>query len=122
MHYPFKEGAVALLILASGVSAAFAGLFEEGSYARDRGDYATAARLFRPLADHGDAKAQSNLGFMYLYGRGVSRDYVSAYMWLDLAASRGDTSARLARDLLAAKMTPVQVAEAQTMAREWKPR
>ena len=35
-----------------------------------RGDYATALRLWRPLADQGDASAQYNLGVMYAKGRG----------------------------------------------------
>jgi uncharacterized protein len=121
MHRPFKA-ALAMTILACGISGAFAGLFEEGLHARDRGDYATAMRYFRPLADRGDPMAQSNLGFMYLYGRGVPQDYISAHMWFNLAASGGDRSAHFARDLVAAKMTPVQMAEAQKLAREWKPK
>ena len=56
---------------------------------------------------------------MFLYGRGVAQDYVSAHLWFDLAASAGKTSAVFARDLVAAKMTPGQVAEAQKRAREW---
>jgi len=48
-------------------------------------------------------------------------------MWLNLAASRAvDTEIRdgaiKARDLVAAKMTPDQIAEAQRMAREWVPK
>jgi uncharacterized protein len=47
---------------------------------------------------------------------------VQAHMWLNLAASRsGDATMVKSRDLVAAKMTPDQVAEAQRLAREWKP-
>ena len=46
---------------------AWAGLVE-GVAAYNRGDYATALREFRPLANHGDSLAQSYLGFMYDYG------------------------------------------------------
>ena len=81
-------------------------------------NYSDAVSWFRQAADRGDADAQNNLGFMFLYGRGVARDYVSAHLWFDLAASGGKTSAVSARDLVAAKMTPVQVAEAQKRARE----
>jgi TPR repeat protein len=85
-------------------------------------NYSDAVSWFRQAADRGDADAQNNLGFMFLYGRGVARDYVSAHLWFDLAASGGKTSAVFARDLVAAKMTPVQVAEAQKRAREWEPK
>jgi len=32
------------------------------------GNYAKAAKLYRPLAEHGDADAQGYLGFFYLEG------------------------------------------------------
>ena len=53
---------------------------------------------------------------MYTLGRGVPEDYVRAYMWLIL----GDEQARKARGLLAERLTPAQLAEAQRLAREWK--
>jgi uncharacterized protein len=40
-------------------------------------------------------------------------------MWLSLAAAGGNFTAE--RDFIAAKMTPAQIAEAQKLAREWKP-
>ena len=53
------------------------------------------------------------------------QDYVQAHMWINLAASAstGDYQKRLSyhRDAIAAKMTPQQLAEAQALAREWKP-
>jgi TPR repeat protein len=61
---------------------------------------------------------------MYEAGIGVPKDYVLAYMWWNLAAARslpGDTVAAEARDKVAAKMTADQIAEAQKLAREWKP-
>jgi TPR repeat protein len=59
---------------------------------------------------------------MYENGRGVTQDYVLAHMWLDLAGANGDAAAIVERDLLASKMTPNQLAEAQRRAREWKPK
>ena len=44
---------------------------EDGLNSYQRKDYATALRLLRPLADQGDALAQSLLGRMYTYGQGV---------------------------------------------------
>jgi TPR repeat protein len=66
---------------------------------------------------------------MYDKGQGVPQDYVQAHMWYNLAASRfsaseaeGRNSAVEFRDLTAALMTPAQIAEAQKLAREWKPK
>jgi hypothetical protein len=42
-------------------------------------------------------------------------------MWYNLAAVSGDAKSVKNRDLLAQKMTPAQIAEAQRLAREWKP-
>ncbi len=96
--------------------------FSVGYKAYQRGDYATALRIFRQLADQGYASAQFNLGVMYGNGQGVTQDYVRAHMWYSLAAARGQKDAGKWRDNLAEKMTPAQIAEAQRLAREWKPK
>jgi hypothetical protein len=69
---------VAILLSAS---SAFAGVLEDANAAYDRRDYATAQRLFRPLAEQGDAKAQFRLGGMYLNGQGVPQDAAEAVKW-----------------------------------------
>ncbi len=71
----------------AGLAPAWAGL-DEGVAAYKRGDYATALREWRPLAEQGNANAQLFLGLMYGNGRGVPQDYAQAHMWYDLAASR----------------------------------
>jgi hypothetical protein len=43
-------------------------------------------------------------------------------MWFNLAAAGGDKDAVISRDRIAAQMTPAQVAKAQKLAREWKPK
>jgi hypothetical protein len=73
-------------------------------------------------ADQGDAKAQYSLGRMYRDGECIPQDYVLAHMWFNLAAAQGKPEARRLRDLLAEQMTPSQIAEAQRLAREWKPK
>ncbi len=93
-----------------------------GMEALDKGDYATALKEWRTLAEQGDAEAQSNLGVMYSNGQGVPQDYVQAYMWLSLPAAQGSETAREGRDLLEEMMTPPQIANAQRLAREWKPK
>ena len=80
-------------------------------------DDAEAIRWFHLAAEQGDALAQPNLGQMYFNGRGVPQDDVSAHMWLNLAAATGDEDARKARELVAARMTREQIAEAQARAR-----
>ena len=85
-------------------------------------DYAEAVRWYRKAADQGNAPAQYNLGFMYDKGWGVAQDYVQAYMWYNLAAAKGNNFARENRNFLAKQMTPEQIAEAQRLAREWKPK
>ena len=48
------------LVVACAIGAA-AGPTEDAISAYQRGDYVLAARLFRPLAEQGDAQAQGNL-------------------------------------------------------------
>ena len=62
---------------------------EDPFAAYNRGDYATAQSLLRPLATQGDAWAQTSLGFMYLNGQGVPRDDKEAIRWYRLAAAQG---------------------------------
>jgi uncharacterized protein len=67
---------------------------EDGITAYLHGDYAAALRLFQPLAEYGDASAQSNLGVMYEQGRGVAQNYREAMRWFRLAAIQGNASAQ----------------------------
>ena len=84
-------GVVLSLMLTGGAAA---GPYEEGVAAYHRGDYATAVRLFRPLAEQGDAAAQYSLGLMYHQGRGVPQDDAEALKWYRLAAKQGDAHAQ----------------------------
>jgi TPR repeat protein len=84
-------------------------------------DYAEALKWYRLAADQGRADAQDILGTMYAQGQGVPQDYVRAHMWLNLSAAKGDQDAAKNRDNIAQHMTPAQIAEAQKLAREWKP-
>ncbi len=52
--------------------------FDEGVAAYKRGDYATAFREWRPLAEQGKTRAQTKIGFMYYDGQGVPQDYGEA--------------------------------------------
>jgi uncharacterized protein len=85
-------------------------------------NYSEAVKWYRRAADQGNADAQSHLGLMYAAGEGVPRDYVRAHKWLNLSAARGNNFAIKYKDNIAQRMTPVQIAEAQKLAREWKPK
>jgi TPR repeat protein len=73
-------------------------------------------------AEQGHALAFAKLGWMYAQGRGVLQDFIQAHKWYNLAAASGHGKAAEYRDALAKQMTPAQIAEAQKLAREWKPK
>ncbi len=80
-----------LVVLASGTARAN---FQDGLAAYDRGDYASALRLWRPLADSGNAAAQWRLALLYRGGVGVAQDNAAALAWNRRAAARGLTVAQ----------------------------
>lgn len=85
-------------------------------------DYSEAVNWYRRAAEQGDVYAQLVLGRMYALGRGVPQGYVEAHMWWNLSASQGNTDAQKFRDKVAEMMTPAQIAEAQKLASEWRPK
>jgi hypothetical protein len=58
---------------------------------------------------------------MYREGRFVPLDYVRAHIWYSLSAAQGLRYAATGRDQIAPHMTAAQIAEAERLAREWKP-
>ena len=98
-------------------------------YANGRGiarNDAEAVRWYYKASQQSIAKAQVNLGSMYQRGLGVPRNLVFAYMWFDIATKRFEPGedrdkAIQARDLVATHMTPIQLTEAKSKARNWKP-
>ncbi|MBF0181105.1 MAG: SEL1-like repeat protein [Magnetococcales bacterium] len=114
-------------------------------------DVGNAARWFRKAAEQGHNEAQLQLGKLYAKGEGVPKDLVLAHMWMNLATAENlqqasqlgkkfstksfDEAEKVAqqeskmasgavsdRDAVAKQMTPEQLAQAQEMARTWKPR
>ena len=65
-----------------------------GVDAYKRGDYATAQREWRQLAEQGDADAQYNLGVMYDFAKGVPQDFTAARQWYEKAAAQGHAGAQ----------------------------
>ena len=80
---------------------AAAGPFEDAFAAYNRGDYKTAFRGWKPLAEGGNASAQTWLGFLYERGDGVAKDEAESLRWyrkanqrLREAAERGHPSSQ----------------------------
>src|SRR4051794_26776184 len=90
--------ATAALLLWAGVAEAAS--FRQGVSAFNRQQFLLAAQNFFPLAEHGDAAAQSYLGFMFETGRGVPQNYTEAAMWYRRAAEQGDSLAQYSLGLL----------------------
>jgi len=82
------------LVLAFNAGSILAQDFQKGFAAYQSGDYVTALQEWRPLAEQGDASAQSNLGVMYDNGEGVLQDDAEAVIWYRLAAEQGDAEAQ----------------------------
>ena len=117
--------------------------YEHGLYVAQ--DDTEAFRWYRRAANKiyerpGDTwihSPQYNIGAMYASGHGAAQDYVQALMWFILAVAFGDTkspgplgiklvdtskfTALEQRDKLMALMTSTQIAEAERLAREWRP-
>ena len=72
-----------------------AGPLEDGLAAYQKGDYAAALQILRPLADQGNADAQFNLGSMYAEGRGVPQDLEQSAIWDLKAADAGNAAAKM---------------------------
>jgi TPR repeat protein len=105
-----------------------AGQFEDAIAASDRGNYATAIQLLRPLAEQGNPRAEISLGYAYSQALGIPKDYMQAHMWFSRAAAHlppgsvDRDTALLNRDAIAAKMTAAQIAQAQQLAQAGTPK
>jgi TPR repeat protein len=94
-------------------------------YANGQGvpqDDKEAVKWFSMSAEQGLAVAQFGLGVMYAKGQGVPQDYIEAYKWWNLAAAQGDEEAAKNRDKLRQMMSAAQIAEAQRLSKEFKPK
>ncbi len=90
---------VLLLFLFVGQSSVYAGWYKVKA-AYERGHYEAAFKELKPLAEQGDEVAQNNLGFMYIKGEGVPKDYTEAIKWFKKAAEQGDAVAQVQLGLI----------------------
>jgi uncharacterized protein len=86
-----------------------------------------AVKWYRRAAEQGDHEAQASLADAYFNGFGVPQDYIEAHKWANLAISRApDDVTRSAHlvmlETISQKLSRKQIAEAQKLARDWKPK
>ena len=79
-------------------------------------DYKKSFFWYKKAAEQGSTFAQTSLGLMYYYGEGVAQNYKLAYLWENIAAAQGVNDAIRNRDIIAKKLTPQQLSEAQDLA------
>ncbi|MBF0160590.1 MAG: class I SAM-dependent methyltransferase [Magnetococcales bacterium] len=96
-------------------------------------DYVEAIRLFDMAANRGSIEAMLNIGVLYSHGGPkVPQDLVKALMWLNIVTLQAK-GARITTvhqdnvdvaelvDRFRAAMSPEQIAQANVLARDWKP-
>ena len=114
---------ISLVLLSLISSQSWSADFDKGTAAFFNGDFATALRELKSLAEQGDAVSQWKLGVMYYHGKGVIQDNVYAHMWFNLALSNknaGELRDAMVKvwDGVAKRMTPSDISAAQNLARE----
>ena len=103
-------------------------MYETGKYETLEGtvqNYNEGSKWYRKATESRDSfngQAFWDLAKMYDEGEKVIQDYARAHMWYNLAVAQGYTLGQVYRNILAEKMTPAQIAEAQRLAREWQKR
>ena len=99
MGQAMRKIALAALVLAMAAPAG-AQSVKAGVEAWQRADYESAVKIWRPLAEAGDADAAFNLGQAYRLGRGVPLSLAAAQTWLERAARKGHLDAQTTVGLL----------------------
>ncbi len=85
--------------------------------------YPEALRWWHEAAVRGHAVSQEIIGTDYFYGESLVQDFVSAYLWLSLAASQGETRATTFLDEhVLPMMSAREITEAERLVHEWQPK
>jgi hypothetical protein len=83
-------------------------------------DLGEAAKWLKTAAERGLADAQRVYGKMCFNGEGVTRDRVTACMWMILASSRGSGEAKSLLKFMTSELTQDELSMAREKARNWK--
>ena len=110
-------------------SSAIAGLMVATASAQTNAVALLELEALKAKAAKGEPRLQFEVGEIYYRGDGVPQSSVKAHTWFNLAAAhfpasdrRNRDQAARVRDVVAMKMTPQEIAQAQQQAREWTPR
>jgi len=101
---------LSLLIVSIGIvlpGAAFALPQPDAEAAYARGDYATAFKIWLPLAEQGSPEAQRNVARMYERGEWVAQDKQAAAEWYSKAAEQSARDATMPGAPVVANAGPV---------------
>ena len=95
--------------------------YETAAHAYSLGEYDRTLELIAPLALKGLPEAQSLLGDMYKFGRGVARDPEEAEHWYDKAAGRGYavSQPKMSGSTAGVPMQPAAFANCYYLQRSW---
>jgi uncharacterized protein len=94
-----------------------AAAYDDAMSALADGDYRTAYRDFKALAEEGDAQAQYRLGVLLLFGQGVRQRTEEGIEWLKRAADNGSYLA--ANELVQIYNSGREVAPDEQEAMKW---
>jgi hypothetical protein len=95
--------------------------FGLGANAFQHKDYAFAIDMYRVAASWTYKPAEYNLAVMYAHGQGAPMDLPRAMAWMTLAAERNEKQYVEARELINAKLSPAQFAQADAIWGQLKP-
>lgn len=76
-------------------------------------DFTLALEWYKKAAALGNAAALINIGQMYFFGKGVKKSKIKAYVWYTLAGHRGLRKGLRNRDIVARKLTPFNISNAE---------
>lgn len=85
-------------------------------------NYRRAMALWLPGAERGEPRAQFLVGRLFRNGEGMARDRVKAWSWLYLAEKQGHGEAAALREQVEAELTEGQLADARTVAENFRPK
>ena len=78
---------------------------DKGHQAAQKDDYKTAFKVWKKLAEKGDAERQATIAVLYHAGQGVKQNYQKAFYWYKKAAEQGHSAAQANLGVMYAKGT-----------------
>jgi len=84
-------------------------------------DLSLAAKWFEQAAERGVVDSQYNVGYLYEFGIGVTKNLVEAYVWYGIAAEQGDTEAGRRISALNETLSTVEIDSAKKRIDGFKP-